>query len=159
MTDSGFGGSGPTNEQLQSILATTPPVVEGTTPAVGKGDKASRDDHVHARLTSSTVQTLAAGGNATVTFTRSFSSMPGVICTAYKPNDNLPVSFEVSSWIQDGNGNYNGCVIHGSKAQQLPVLTSILLLGNLTTALTGFNPYAGSAVGTQFSCVAIQVSN
>lgn len=158
MTDSGFG-SAPTNAQLQSILTTTPPVVEGTSPAVGSGNKASRDDHVHARLTSSTVQTLGTGGNVTVTFTRAFAAMPGVICTAYKPNDNLPVSFEVSSWVRDASNNYIGCVIHGSKAQQLPVLTSILLLGGLTGALTGFNPSAGDAAGTQFSCVAIQVSN
>lgn len=78
--------------------------------------------------------------------------MPGVVCTAYKPTDTLPVSFEVASWIMSGP-NYVGCVIHGDKARTLPAVLVLL------TALINFNTNLGDATGTQFSCVAIQASN
>lgn len=133
-------------------LTSTAPVQEATAPAVGNAAAAARGDHVHARLTSTTVQALQAGGNATVMFTRSFSTMPGISCTAFKPTDNLPVSFEVPSWIQDAQNNYIGCVIHGSKAQTLP-----LVIGLLGT-LVGYNAFAGDSTGTQFSCIAILAS-
>ena len=84
--------------------------------------------------------------------------MPGVVCTAYKATDNLPVTFEVKSWVMSG-ANYTGCIIHGGKAQTLPNISGIVLLTNLITALNQFNPFAGDATGTQFSCVAIQASN
>lgn len=139
-------------------LSSTPPVAEKVVSAVGAGAAAARNDHAHERLTSTTVQTLGASGNVTVMFTRSFATMPGVVCTAYKPTDSLPVSFEVPSWVMDGS-NYIGCVIHGNKAQALPALTGIVLLLNLIPALASFNPFAGAADGTQFSCVAILASN
>lgn len=134
-------------------LASQNPVPEGTAPAVGTGSSAARDNHVHQRLSSTTVQVLGAGGDVQVDFTRSFATMPGVICTAYKPTDNLPVTFEVKSWIQDGQNNYTGCIIHGSKAQTLPAVIAVL------STLVNFNVFAGNAQGTQFSCVAIQASN
>ena len=157
MSDTGFGVP-PTPAQLQVLLGDNLPPAEATTAAPGAAVVASRTDHVHPRLTSTTVQVLGAGGNVQVNFTRSFTTMPGVVCTAYKATDNLPVSFEVASWVMSGP-NYVGCVIHGGKAQPLPVLTSILLLANLLTALNLYNPAAGDATGTQFSCVAIQASN
>lgn len=128
-------------------------------PDVGAAASASRADHVHPRLTSTTVQTLGTGGDVNIVFTRSFSKMPGVVCTAYKPTDNLPVTFEVKSWLQDAQNNYIGCTIHGGKAQTLPNISGIVLLTNLITALNQFNPFSGDASGTQFSCVAIQASN
>lgn len=139
-------------------LANTVPMAETVVAAVGAGDSAARNDHAHPRLTSTTVQTLGAGGDVQITFTRTFSKMPGVVCTAYKPTDNLPVTFEVKSWIMDG-ANYAGCVIHGGKAQTLPNVSGVLLITPLITALNQFNPFSGDATGTQFSCVAIQASN
>jgi hypothetical protein len=152
MSDFGFGGM-PSMTQLRTLLTNTSPAPEAVAAATGAGQYAARDDHKHERLSSVTVQTLGANGDQTITFTRSFASMPGVICTAYKASDNLPVTFEVKSWVQDAQGNYTGCVIHGSKAQTLPTVIALL------SALVGFNIFAGNAVGTQFSCIAIQASN
>lgn len=140
-------------------LTSQAPVPEATAPAVGLAASAARGDHVHARLTSTTVQALGAGGDVLINFTRSFATMPGVVCTAYKPTDNLPVTFEVKSWVQDAQNNYTGCTIHGGKAQTLPNVSNVLLLTNLVAALNQFNPFSGDASGTQFSCVAIQASN
>jgi hypothetical protein len=134
-------------------LTSQTPSPEGVAPSIGAASAAARGDHVHQRLSSTTVQVLGAGGDVQIDFTRLFATMPGVICTAYKPTDNLPVTFEVKSWIQDGQNNYTGCIIHGSKAQTLPAV--IALLGTLVN----YNVFGGSAVGTQFSCVAIQASN
>lgn len=140
-------------------LTSTAPVAEGLVAAVGSGSAAARDNHVHQRLTSTTVQTLGTGGDVTINFTRLFATMPGVVCTAYKATDNLPVTFEVKSWIQDAQLNYTGCVIHGGKAQTLPNVSGVLLLTGLVSALNQFNPFSGDATGTQFSCVAIMASN
>lgn len=140
-------------------LTSTAPVQEATAPAVGNAASAARGDHVHPRLTSTTVQSLGAGGDVLINFTRAFATMPGVVCTAYKPTDNLPVTFEVKSWVQDAQNNYTGCTIHGGKAQTLPNVSNVLLLTNLVAALNQFNPFSGDASGTQFSCVAIQASN
>lgn len=137
----------------QVPLTSLIPAPEGVLPAIGMDDTAARGNHVHQRLSSTTVQVLGANGDATITFTRSFATMPGVICTAYKATDNLPVTFEVKSWVQDGSNNYTGCIIHGSKAQTLPAV--IALVGTLIN----YNVFAGSATGTQFSCVALQASN
>lgn len=151
MVDSGFNGP-VTVDQMQAILGNQTPVAEAVSPTPGAAGAASRTDHTHPRLTSTTVQTLGAGGNVTVNFTRTFATMPGVVCTAYKVTDNLPVSFEVASWIMS-NGAYAGCVIHGDKSRTLPAVLTLL------TALISFNTNLGDATGTQFSCVAIQASN
>lgn len=134
-------------------LSSGMPAAETVVGDAGTDDTAARGQHTHPRLTSTTVQTLGANGDSTIVFTRTFNAMPGVICLAYKPTDNLPVTFEVKSWTQDGNGNYTGCVIHGSKAQTLPAVLALL------SVLISYNIFAGNAVGTQFSCVAIQPSN
>ena len=139
-------------------LSSTMPVAEQVNAAIGAGETSARADHVHPRLTSTTVQTLGAGGDVSINFTRMFSTMPGVVCTAYTATDNRPVTFEVESWGMSGS-NYAGCVIHGGKAQTLPNISGIVLLTNLITALNQFNPFSGDATGTQFSCVAIQASN
>ncbi|MGI4849521.1 MAG: hypothetical protein ACRYGK_15505 [Janthinobacterium lividum] len=159
MVDAGFGSAPPTLEQLQSILTTQAPPPEAVVATAGAAGQAARGDHQHPRLTSTTVQTLGVNGDVAITFTRSFSKMPGVVCTAYKETDNLPVTFEVKSWMQDANLNYIGCTIHGGKAQTLPNVAGVVLLTNLISALNSFNPFSGNAQGTQFSCVAIQASN
>lgn len=154
MVDAGFGAQ-VNDAQLQAILTTQAPPTEAVAAAVGAGLKASRENHVHKRLTSTTVQTLDGSGNATINFTRTFVAMPGVVLTAYKPADNLPITLEVvaGSWIMDGNGEYAGCIIHGSRARTLPSTLSLL------SALISYNIFAGDASGVLFSCVAIQVSN
>lgn len=143
------------------LLSSALPGAETTVAAAGVNEAGSRSDHAHPRLTSTTVQTLLIGGDVTILFTRTFTKMPGVVCTAYKATDNLPVTFEVKSWIMGGVGGleYVGCVIHGGKAQTLPSISGIVLLTNLIAALNQFNPFSGDATGTQFSCVAIQASN
>jgi len=157
MVDTGFGGQ-VNAAQLQAVLGDQLPAPEAVAPKAGAAVLASRTDHTHPRLTSTTVQTLGSGGDVPIAFTRSFPTMPGVVCTAYKASDSLPVSFEVKSWVMDGT-NYVGCVVHGNKAQALPALTGIVLLLNLIPLLANFNPFAGDAAGTQFSCIAIQASN
>lgn len=135
-------------------LTSTPPVTEGVAAAVGTGAAAARDNHVHQRLTSTTVQALGANGDALVMFTRSFDAIPGVVLTAYKASDGLPVTLDVvaDSWVMV-NGKFAGCTIHGSKARTLPAVIALL------TTLINYNIFAGDATGTQFSCVAIQASN
>lgn len=156
---SSSASSAPSMAQLQALLSNATPPGEAVTPVPGSGGMASRDDHKHPRLSSATVQSLNASGEAVITFTRTFSSMPVVICLLYETADNQPVVFKVKSWTQDAQNNYTGCTIKGSRASLLPALSGITLLAGLITALANFNVFGGSAAGAQFCCLAIQPSN
>lgn len=151
--------TGPTMVQLQALLSNTPPPGEAVAPAPGSGSMASRDDHKHPRLSSATVQTLNASGEAVIVFTRSFTAMPAVQCLLYELADNQPVVFKVKTWTQDAQGNYIGCTIKGVRSSILPALSGITLLTGLITALANFNVFGGSAAGAQFCCLAIQPSS
>jgi len=155
--DVGFGGA-PTMAQLQALLTNTAPVPEAVAPAVGAGQRAARDDHKHERLTSATVQVLDTQGVATVTFTRTFASLPAVTCLLYEASDAQPVVFKVKGWIKDASGNYTGCIVQGYRASILPALSGIALLTGLITALANYNVFGGSAAGAQFCCIALQPS-
>lgn len=138
------------------ILGDQAPVPEARLAAAGAGVKASRNDHQHPRLTSSTRVTLGGDGTATVTYTRSFSSKPAISLTAINPSGRQ-VMLEVVNDIQVG-ADYTGCVIKGSRAQLLPALTSIVLIGPLISALQNFDVLGGSASGVEVSVIAIQPS-
>lgn len=143
---------------MQFLLSNRAPISEAVAPTSGASDKASRDDHKHPRLSSATVQALNASGEAVITFTRSFSSLPAVTCLLYEMSDAQPVVFKVKTWTQDGSGNYTGCTIKGARSSLLPALSGVLLIGPLITALANYNVFGGSAAGAQFCCLAIQPS-
>lgn len=157
MPDSGFATM-VTMEQLQAILANVSPAPEKVTPAAGEGQRASRDDHVHPRLSSATIGTIGANGEVTLSFSRTFAAMPVLACLPIEMADNQPVLFKVKSWVQDGNGVYTGCVIKAYRSSILPALSGILLVGPLISALASYNVFGGSAAGVQFCCLAIQPS-
>lgn len=144
--------------QLQALLSNNAPPAETVSPAAGAGGMASRDDHKHPRLSSATVATLNASGEATVTFTRLFAAMPVVICTLYEAADNQPVVFKVKSWTQDANGNYTGCTVKGARSATLPAMAGLTLVTGVISALANFNVFGGSAAGAQFCCLALQPS-
>lgn len=156
--DSGFATL-VTQEQLRAILTNIPPVAEGVAPVPGTGTMASRDDHMHPRLSSATVSTLDSTGAATVMFTRLFTTTPCVQCLLVEATDSQPVIFKVQSWVKDASGNFTGCVLKGYRSSILPSLSGILLIGPLLTALANYNVFGGSAANAQFCCLAIQASN
>lgn len=135
-------------------LANVVPLAEATAAASGAGAQASRADHVHPRLTSTTVQSTDASGNATIIFTRTFPAArkPGVVLTGYD-NSGQPLSFQVTAFQTDGGGNYTGCTIKAYRSQVIPQ--------NLVTLLAGavFNLFGGTVGVSEFSCVAIMASN
>ncbi len=135
-----------------ALLSDSTPMPEASASA-GDDTRASRSKHVHPRLSATASGTLAANGEQTVFFTRSFSTKPAVLITQVESADNQPVIFKVKSWTTDGNGNYTGCVIKGYRMQSLPA--SILAL----TVLISFNVTAGSASGVEFSLIALQASS
>lgn len=143
---------------LQALLSNTAPTPEATAPAAGSGGMASRDDHKHPRLSSASVSMLNASGEAAMTFSRSFTAMPAVMCLLIEAADSQPVVFKVKTWTQDAQNNYTGCTIKGSRSSILPALSGILLIGPLISSLANFNVFGGSAAGAQFCCVAIQPS-
>lgn len=156
MADSGFATQ-VTPEQMRVLLTDQAPAPEAVAALPGSGQQASRDDHKHPRLTSATIQTLDASGLASITFTRSFTSLPAVTCLLYESSDAQPVVFKVKSWTVV-NSIYTGCVIQGYRSSILPALSGILLIGPLISALANFNVFGGSASGAQFCCIALQPS-
>lgn len=148
-----------TQEQLQQILTNIAPSSEAVAAGPGTGNMASRDDHKHPRLSSATVSTLNASSEATLSFSRAFTTVPCVQCLLIEAADNQPVVFKVKSWVQDAQNNYTGCVIRGYRSSILPSLSGILLIGPLISSLANYNVFGGSASGAQFCCLAIQPSN
>lgn len=120
-------------------------------------EAASRGDHQHPRLTSSTRVALDASGNATVTYTRTFATKPAITLTAINPSGRA-VTLEITNDVVVG-GVYTGCVIKGYRSQLLPSLSGILLIGPLLTALGNFDILGGSAAGVEVNVIAIQASN
>lgn len=156
--DSGFATM-VTQEQLRAILTNIPPVAEGVAPVPGTGTMASRDDHMHPRLSSGTIATLGSNGEVAITFTRTFLTTPVVICTLIELADSQPVVFKVKSWTQDGQGAYTGCVIKGYRSTTLPAMGGVALVTGLVTLLSSLNIFGGTTSGAQFCCFAIQPSN
>lgn len=134
-------------------LADQIPVSEGGVALAGSADLASRMDHVHPRLTATATGTLNVSGEATITFTRTFPTKPGLTVTYAESADNQPVVFKLKSWTLDGSNNYVGCVIKGYRAQTIPTNLVTLLLGGV------FNLFASSANGVEYSLIAVQSSS
>jgi hypothetical protein len=152
--------------------ATTMPMAEKTGAAVGSSpDKFARADHQHPRLTSTTLATLGSNGQATVAFTRAFANKPGINPTEIDATaSSQPLVLRAIGWTQDANGAYTGVIIQGSRAQLLPELTPLsgvlTLLGQVitgvnavTTALTKYNLFGGSAAGASISVIAVARSD
>lgn len=151
MVDSGFG------KDPVALLSDSAPMSEAVAPKSGNQPKASRIDHQHPRLTSSTRVQLTANGTAAVTYTRAFAAKPAIVLTAINPSGRQVVLEVISDTLVDGA--YTGCVIKGYRSQMLPSLSGILLIGPLITALSGFDVLGGSAAGVEVSVIAIQPSN
>ena len=152
--------------------ATATPKSEMTGGAVGtQPARYAREDHQHPRLTSTTYATLGATGQATVTFSRAFTSKPGLNLTETDAAaGSQPLVLRGIAWVQDASGMYTGVTIAGSRAQLLPTLTPLsgvlTLLGQVITgvngvvsSLTGYNIFGGSAAGATVSVIAVARSD
>lgn len=145
-------------------LTTNPPMSEAVVGAAGGGGTAARDDHQHTRITSSTRVTLDGSGVASVTYTRTYPTKPGVSLIAINPAGQ-PIVLEVVSDTFVG-GVYTGCVIKGSRSRVLPViepvsglLTAVITgVNSLVTALTGYNIFVPAA-NVEVSVIAVMASN
>lgn len=148
------------------------PMPERTGGAIGAVDtRYAKADHQHPRLTSTTYATLGPGGQATVTFTRSFVNKPGINLTETDATaSSQPLVLRSLGWVQDAQGLYTGVTIQGSRAQLLPSLTllsgtlSLLTqvvtgVNSLVTALTNYNIFGGNAVGATVSVIAVARSD
>lgn len=132
-------------------LSSIAPISENTTSAIGTGVMAARNDHIHQRLSSSTRVVLDGSGNATVTYTRSFTTAPVFSFTPLN-STGQPIIIEHTGDIQTGS-LFTGCTIRGSRAQILPQNLVTLLLSGV------FNLFSGtSASGVSVSCFVIQPS-
>lgn len=152
------------------------PEVTGGQPGI-EGVKVPGVRHQHPRLSSTTTGTILATGLATVTFTRSFTSPPGMVITEIPgtaPPQTMPATFKVESWVREvmtptPSGAYIGAVVRAWRSQVLPTYQQVSLvsllsgvitgLNGLLASLTSFNIFGASVTGTAFSCIAIQRSD
>lgn len=147
--------------------ANTAPMAEKTGAAIGGAtSRYALEDHQHPRLTSTTVGFVAAGNTATIVFTRTFASEPGIVYQELPPAADTttpvaadtaataqPTQSKVIAWTKDANGAFTGCTIRVWKAQTVPQNLATVLLGGV------FNLFAASVVGTRFSIIAIARSD
>lgn len=145
-------------------LSNAMPASEATIPSPGANGEAARADHKHPRPSSVQRVTLDANGLATVTYTRSFASKPGVIPCAVNPNPpgGRPVLVEIVSDVVV-NGLYTGVNIKGYRSQPLPtlagvsgLLTAVITgINSLVSALSGFDLFSTPAAGVEVSIAAL----
>lgn len=167
--------SGPSMTEIASaLLGSATPRSEAVAPTAGAAQVASRDDHRHPRLTSTTQATIATGNTASVMFTRSFVNEPGIdyqelpptadttTPTAADTNANAqPTNSKVVAWMKGPTTllpdaaatDYTGCVVRVWRSQTIPTNLVTLLLGGV------FNLFAASVVGTRFSIIAVARSD
>lgn len=141
-------------EPLTVALATMLPSAESKEAAPGRAEQASRADHTHPRLTSASNHTLGADGTVEVTFTRTFDREPVIACLSLASMD--PVPDFTATPIKTGDV-WTGARIYGERKRALPLLTGILVVGPLITALSGFKPWEPAA-GARVSVIALQAS-
>lgn len=170
------------------MVAQTIPTFSSDTPraetpagAVGNMGKVPHADHQHPRLTSSTSGITGSDGTATLAFTRSFATLPGVVLTAIENNTSAGPSLKVMKWktkntqgqlvdrstAQGSTESYDGCVVYAWRGRALPqqqTINVLSLLGgvitalnNLLTALSGYEPYV-AAGNVSFTFIAVQSS-
>ncbi|MEO7468534.1 MAG: hypothetical protein ABIV36_16080 [Sphingobium limneticum] len=169
-----------------TALAATVPVIANEVPqpettggqAGLEGMKVLGAKHQHPRLTSTTKATIAAGSTVQIAFTRTFVNSPGITCTEVPPDTGImsanPATFRVESWVREvmaptPSGAYTGCVIKVWRSRPLPTMAPLSLTAILTAVVTGVNAliaaltnydiFGASAVGTTFSCIAVQRSD
>lgn len=133
-------------------LSNAAPSGEAVAAAPGNVGRSSREDHQHPRLTSTTMGTIGAAGTATMTFTRSFASAPGMVFTEINGSATQPAVFKVDSWVMTGP-LYTGCVVRAWRSQTIPQNLVSLLVSAV------FNLFGASANGTAFSCIAVARSD
>lgn len=162
-------------------LSNDTPQAESKTGSAGSMGKVPHADHQHPRLTSSTAGTTAADGTATMTFTRSFATLPGVVLTAIENTTSAGPSLKVQKWktknaqgqlvdrstSQGSAETYDGCVVYAWRGRALPtqqpvnvlsLLAGVITgLNSLITALSGYETYV-PAGNVSFTCVAVQSS-
>ena len=169
-----------------TALAGTVPVIANEVPqpevtggkAGLEGMKVPGAKHQNPRLTSTTKATIAVGSTVQIAFTRTFTLPPGITCTEIPPDTGVmsanPATFRVESWTREvmaptPSGAYTGCVIKAWRSRPLPTMAPLSLTALLTavvtgvnafiTALTNFDIFGASAVGTTFTCIAVQRSD
>lgn len=140
------------------------PMAEAVAGASGALPPYSRMDHQHPRMSSTTYVTLAANGQATATFTRTFTSKPGLMLTEVDAAaGSQALVIRGLAWQTNAQGQYTGVTIQGLRAQTLPTLTSvsgiltavITGINGIVTALSNFNIFGGSAAGASVSVIAL----
>lgn len=163
---------------LMVTLGNEMPMAEKGNATPGNGNQASRFDHRHPRLTSPHTGLLSANGQALLMFSRQFAVMPAMAFGWVEMANNPPVMFKVVSWLKPNATNtgliawtdgapFAGCIIMGYRGRPLPqlgvvsgVLTAITTgVNSLVSALTGYNPFDGSAAGVTYMATAIQVGD
>ncbi len=150
-----MGMSGKASQSSIEALADAMPIPSPNNPATEAlaawaGDETkwvSREGHVHPRSTSVTYGAIGSGGTATVTFSRSFPTQPGLMITEIAGSATQPAVFKVESWVTS-SGRYTGCVVRAWRSQTIPQNLVTLLLGSV------FNIFGGAVSGAQFSCIA-----
>lgn len=145
------------------------PLAEKTGAATGSEvSRYALEDHQHPRLTSTTYATLDASGQATITFTRTFTNKPGLNLTETDAvAGSQPLVLRGLTWTQDAQLRYTGVVIQGLRAQLLPALQpvngllTVVITGvnTVVTSLTGFNIFGGAASGASISVIAVARSD
>jgi len=136
------------------VLADTLPKAETKTPTAGTMPMAPRADHQHPRLTSASNHTLGSDGFVDVIFTRTFDQEPAIVCLALGSSD--PVPDFTATPVKTGDV-WTGARIYGERKRALPLLTGLVLIGPVVTALAGFKPWEPAA-GARVSVIALQAS-
>lgn len=132
-----------------ALLATDDPKSEGTAPAAGTGEKASRDDHVHQRLTITRNGTLDGAGSAVLDFAPMVYDMePGFFAVSIGAG--ALVGFDVA-WVQNAQGKFTGATITARRSRKLPAVIGLLsVLVNYDTS--------EPAAGVKFNATIIKSS-
>lgn len=132
-----------------AILSGASPKSEATTPATGTGDKASRDDHVHPRLTITRNGDLDANGSAVLDFAPvAYDLEPGFFAVSIGAA--ALVAFDVA-WTKDGAGKFTGATITARRSRKLPAVISLL------TALVNYDT-SEPAANVKFNATIIKSS-
>ena len=146
-----------TLEQVAGMLpkpAAVAPPAEAGAGAAGSGAGYLREDHKHPKLGVGLSGVLDANGTRTIAFGMTFPTEPGLSLSSVKAGG--AVNFDVD-WVRENpagatealKGGYVGAVIKGYRGRSLPVLTA--LLTGVVSALSGYDPFAGSAAGVGFT--------
>lgn len=132
-----------------ALLADVAPKSEGSAPAVGTGGKASRDDHVHQRLTITRNGNLDGNGSAVLDFAPVVYDLePGFFAVSIGAG--ALVGFD-GAWVQDGQGKFTGATITARRSRKLPAVIALL------TTLVNYDT-SEPAAGVRFNATIIKSS-